>query len=42
MEILIDEQEFVQELLENGLIVWGISGKKYRKKCFLTDMNGKI
>ena len=42
MGILIDEREFDQEPLENGLIAWGTSGKKYRKGCFLTGMNGKM
>ncbi len=41
METLIDELEFAQEPLENGLTAWDISEKKYRKECFLIGMNVK-
>ena len=42
MEILIDELKFAPGLLVDGLTAWEISGKKYRKKCFLVGMNVKM
>ena len=41
MDISIDELESAQELHKNGSIAQGISGKRYKKVYFSTDMNEK-
>lgn len=42
MGILIDKLEFVQKPLKNSLIIWYIGGKRYKKGCFLMNMNKKM
>ena len=42
MEVLIDKLEFAQEPHTNGLITWDISGKRYKKGYFLTEIIKKI
>lgn len=42
MEILINKLVFAQEPHTNSLIAWIINKKRYKKECFLMDINRKI